>query len=244
MRIIVFAAGSGHRLGNIAALPKCLIEINGETLLERYIKIFQYLNLMDIVLVVGYKGDVIVEALKAFSNKKKAQQIRIIKNARYREGSILSLYEARGALDGDVLLMDSDMIFEPALIETIVSSDKDDFFLIDRASSHDDEAVLVGFKDHRAVDLERGLQGEYDILGEWAGCLKLSPHGAKRLKKLVTKKVSDGERQLGYEFIIPELFEHISIGYELVDGMKWIEIDFPDDVENAKKLGVKPIRAH
>ena len=244
MRIIVFAAGTGRRLRNEIAAPKCLIEINGETLLARYVKIFHHLNLTDINLVVGYKQGMIKEYLNSLLKDWTDKGIRMIYNTNFTEGSILSLYEAREALFGDVLLIDGDMIFEPAMIEKIIVSRKKDFFLIDRISRYDDEAVRVGFNNQRAVDLARGLKGQYDVIGEWAGCLKLSAQGSKYLKTLVVKKVMNGERKAGYEFIIPLLFETLPISYELIDGLKWIEIDFPGDMELAKKLGIQPIRAH
>jgi choline kinase len=88
------------------------------------------------------------------------------------------------------------------------------------------------------VQLARGLQGRYDALGEWAGCLKLSAAGAKQLRGIVEDEIARGERQNGYEFIIPKLFETTSISYEPADGVKWLEIDFPHDIERAGALGI------
>lgn len=242
MRVIVLAAGMGKRLENKIDFPKCLIEIDGETLLERYLKILRHFGLWNIVLVVGYEHIQIINKLKKKEFKYLQENLRTIYNGNYEKGSILSLYQARGELDGDILIMDGDMYFEPALVKTIVNSRKKNFFLVDRTAQYDNEAVFLGFSNGRAADLARGLRGNYDILGEWAGCLRLSQIGSYMLKKLILEKVSDGDQESGYEFIIPELFDKISISYELVDGIKWVEIDFMDDIERAKRLGIERLK--
>ena len=237
-RAIILAAGMGRRLGSKIQSPKCLIEINGENLLERYVKILHYFGLYDITLVVGYEYLQILKSIEEIEIAGLMDSLKIIYNMSYKEGSILSLYEARDELQGDVLLMDGDLYFEPFLIERIIDSQKEDFFVIDRNAEYDEEAVLIGFENEKAIDLARGLKGQYSVLGEWAGCLKLSTQGTERLQELVTNKVAKGERELGYEFIIPELFETITISYELIDGIKWLEIDFLNDIERASTLGI------
>jgi len=242
MRVIVLAAGMGKRLENRIGSPKCLIEIDGETLLERYLKILQHFGLWDIVLVVGYEHIQIIDKLKKTKFKCLKENLRTIYNGNYEKGSILSLYQARGELDGDILIMDGDMYFEPALVKTIVNSSKKNFFLVDRTAQYDNEAVFLGFSNGKAADLARGLRGNYDILGEWAGCLRLSQIGSYMLKKLILEKVSEGQQEAGYEFIIPELFDKFPISYELVDGIKWVEIDFMDDIERAKRLDIERLK--
>ena len=109
MRVIILAAGIGKRLGNTIRLPKCLIEINGETLLERYLKILFHYGLKDITLVVGYQQAKIIERLKNIEVQGLWENLKTIYNKNYSEGSILSLYEARKELIGNVLIMDGDL---------------------------------------------------------------------------------------------------------------------------------------
>lgn len=242
MRIIILAAGMGRRLKGHFDAPKCLIDINGETLLERYLKILFYLGIEDVTLVVGYKHYKILDMLRVLEKTGLSGKVKIFCNKNYHEGSIVSLYEAKQELKGEVLIMDGDLYFEPAMIETIIRSRKENFFLIDTTSQVDDEAIFVGFYDDNAVQLARGFQGNCHVLGEWAGCLKLSAAGAKLLRGILNSEISRGERQSGYEFIIPRLFGATSISYELVDRVKWIEIDFPYDLERARALGIATLK--
>lgn len=233
MKTIILAAGIGKRLRRFTKLPKCLVKIKNEPLIKRYISLLQGVKNNDIVLVVGYRASEVIKTLKKYRLR-----VNVIKNDNFREGSILSLWTARDKLRGNVLLMDGDMYFENGLINTVVKSKKSNFFLIDRKVKYDNEAVMVGFRNNRAVALARGLKGNYAAIGEWAGILRLSPPASKRLRKLLEKKISSGERKVGYEFIIPGLFKNIPISYELIDGLKWTEIDTPQDVNKARCLRV------
>lgn len=43
---------------------------------------------------------------------------------------------------------------------------------------------------------------------------------------------------LGYEDILPFLFKSVWFGHVVVDGLKWIEIDFRDDLRRAESLAI------
>lgn len=233
MKAIILAAGVGKRLRSVTRNPKCLIKINGEPLIVRIIRLLNGYGINDIIIVTGYKHAKVAEAVRSRGLKAK-----FIINADFKNGSIISLWRAAGELKGDTVIMDADLYFEGALIESILRSRKNNFFLIDTKAIRDKEAVIVGFKAGKAAELERGLKKKFKVSGEWAGFLKLSGKTAAALKAFLEKRVLQGERKTGYEFIIPELFEKNIISYELIDGLKWVEIDFPADIKKAMALGI------
>lgn len=233
MKTIILAAGTGKRLRKFTRLPKCLIAIKNEPLIKRCVSMLQEIKNNDIVLVVGYRSCEVIKTLKKYH-----LPVKVIKNGNFREGSILSLWAAKDQLRGEVLLMDGDMYFEKKLIQAVVNSCKRNFFLIDREAKRDNETVMVGFRNNRAAALARGLRGNYPVIGEWAGILRLSPQASKRLRKLLEQKISSGERKAGYEFIIPDLFKDTAISYEAIDGLRWTEIDTVQDINKARRLNI------
>lgn len=235
MKAIILAAGIGKRLKSFTNKPKCLIKIKYEPLLVRAVRLLRECCFKDkdIVIVVGYKAEEVINELKNYR-----LAVKVIKNDDFTEGSILSLWKAYREIGKDILIMDGDLYFEKKLIENVLRSKKKNFFLIDRQTKRDNEAVRVGFMDNRAVALDRGLKGNYGILGEWAGFLKLSSSGSNRLKRLLKEKISAGEKKIGYEFIMPDLFKKAAISYELIDGLRWVEIDYPKDVNRARALNI------
>tara|TARA_B100000035_G_scaffold278357_1_gene257276 strand:- start:23986 stop:24705 length:720 start_codon:yes stop_codon:yes gene_type:complete len=71
MRAIILAAGRGSRLNNITKdKPKCLVEINKKTLLERQIDTFKKSNIIKISIVKGYLHEKIInkDITKEFFN--------------------------------------------------------------------------------------------------------------------------------------------------------------------------------
>ena len=233
MKAIILAAGVGRRLRNYTDEPKTLLEIGGESLLHRYLRGLEKIGICDVVIVVGYRKEKIIAALEGINFN---GIIKIIENEDFKEGSILSLWSARDEIETDVLIMDGDVYFEDALLNKITLSKKTDYFLLDTTAENDGESVMVGFDDEKAVALDRGLNGEFSAMGEMVGFIKLSRETAEKLIKIAAKNIKEGKRDVGYEFLIPDLFDQCSISYEFVDGLKWIEIDFVEDVKKAKNL--------
>lgn len=64
MKTIILAAGIGQRLGNSSEnKPKCLLEFNDISLLQRHLEILHYYDIDDIVIVTGFESDMIRIAL-------------------------------------------------------------------------------------------------------------------------------------------------------------------------------------
>jgi len=120
MRVIILAAGAGTRMGTSNLMPKCLLKINGTTIIERLINQLQSLHINDITLVVGYKKKRIIDVVS-----KKYKNVKFICNHAYMEDTnILSLtlalkdrlspyylFEADCVFDNDCI----DLIFDPRL---------------------------------------------------------------------------------------------------------------------------------
>ena len=103
MKVIILAAGIGNRLGKYTNdNPKSLLEFDGKSLLKRHIEILKELYVEEIVIITGYKSEMIVEHLNDASIP-----IRFIFNERYAEGSIISLGCAYDILTNKKIIDDS-----------------------------------------------------------------------------------------------------------------------------------------
>lgn len=122
MQAIILAAGMGRRLGDLTrGHTKCMVEVNGQTLIDRAIHQLSKLNLMRLVLVVGYKG----KELKEYIGNRYDDILKIeyIENPIYdRTNNIYSLALAKDILcEDDSLLLESDLIFEDSMLEMLVN---------------------------------------------------------------------------------------------------------------------------
>lgn len=231
MNAIILAAGVGRRLGDsLVEHPKCLLDLGGRTLLDRMLDFLAEVGITRTTVVVGHLAEQIEAAVR------ERPGVATLINPEYRKGAILSLWTAREWLQGDVLVMDADVLFPTALLRRLVESPHPSCFLMDAAAENDGEAQMLMARDGRVLDITRGLRGDYDACGESVGFLKLDAEGSARLRALLERALQDGRDRIEHEEVYPALMRECMIGYETVDDLPWMEIDFPDDVERARAL--------
>jgi len=233
MKSIILVAGVGKRLRSVTEGPKCLLKINGIALLERYLNALEKLDLLDVVLIVGYKKEMIIEFVKGLNLQ---GSIKYIENPDFMKGSILSLYKARGELGERVLLMDGDVYFEAEVLQRLVKASQENLIAVDTTSSSSGEEMMVGIKHRRILEMKRGLVGNYDIVGESVGFYKFSKQACEDLKEILEEQVKLGKYDLGYEDILPLLFHRVHFEPFIIDGLKWVEIDFEEDIIRAESM--------
>lgn len=122
MQAIILAAGMGKRLGELTQdNTKCMVKVNGVTLIDRTLTQLSNLSLSRVVIVIGYKG----ENLRNYiGNEYKGLKIEYIDNPIYdKTNNIYSLSLAKKELqEDDTLLIESDLIFDDALFPMIVNN--------------------------------------------------------------------------------------------------------------------------
>ncbi len=228
---IILAAGVGRRFGStLEDRPKALLEVAGETLLGRLVRQLRAAGVPEIVVVVGFGGEH-VEA--AFGG---APDIRVLRNPDFRRGAILSLFTAREWLDRSVLVMDADVFGPDEMIARLVDSRHESCFLLDPRSEASGEEQMLMVQGDRVFDIARIPRGAYDRLGESVGFLKLGQIAANLLRDLIGVRVAQGDIDLEHEEVYPELLAQVDVGFELMDDLLWTEIDFPEDLDLARKI--------
>jgi L-glutamine-phosphate cytidylyltransferase len=230
---VILAAGVGKRLlAASGGRPKCLIEIGGQTLLGRLVQSLGAAGVRSIVVVVGFEAETVQASL---GDGPPGVTVRYVTNPRYREGAILSLWAAREALAGPVLVMDADVLCPPAMVARLVHSPHPDCFLLDGGVENTGEEQMLLVRAGRVLNIVRGGAAGYELQGESVGFLKLSGPAAMLLRELLDARVDAGDTGIEHEEVYPELLARIEIRYERVDGTPWTEIDFPDDIVRAER---------
>ena len=158
MQAIILAAGMGKRLGEYTHdNTKCMLEVNGVKLIDRVLASLKNVHISRVVIVVGYKGG----NVKAYvGNEYQGIPVLYVDNDTYdKTNNIYSLYLAKDYLqEEDTILLESDLIFEPAVLEVLLNSTDPNVALVDKYESWmdgtvvtlDDESRILRFidKDH------------------------------------------------------------------------------------------------
>ena len=130
MQAIILAAGMGRRLGYLTAgNTKCMLEVNGIRLIDRVLDTLKDKNLSNIVIVTGYAGDNLTKYVR---DNYPSLPVTFIENSVFdHTNNIYSLWLAKEFLEADdTLLLESDLIYEPAVIDCALDSPYPDVALV------------------------------------------------------------------------------------------------------------------
>ena len=131
MQAVILAAGMGKRLKELTKdKTKCMVEVAGESLIERLLRQLDNKNLNKIIVVVGYRAEDLKRNINDLNIKTK---IEYIENPIYDQtNNIYSFWLAREEMKkDDTLLFESDLVFEDSIIEDLINSKFDSVALVD-----------------------------------------------------------------------------------------------------------------
>ena len=245
MKAIVLAAGEGSRMNKLTqSIPKPLVKVNGKSIIERQLSILKKNKISDIIIITGPHNE-------KFTFKK----IRYIRDENFREHDQLgSLMSARKEIDGDVIILFADIVFEDIILEKILESKSNISIAVDmnweetysiKTDTRFDEADKVRFEKgnvSRIFKTMTEMDKKFEI-GEFIGLMKLSKNGSKQLVDCYEKlhghkgKFHDAQSKEKAKLVdlLQELIENkIKIEPIRISG-KWCEIDTEQDLEIAEK---------
>jgi choline kinase len=243
---VVLAAGSSRRLRPLTdALPKCLLTVQGKTLLERTIQNILAAGIKEIAIVVGYRSAMIREFVK---QRYPRHGIRLILNPNYdRTNNAYSLLLARrfledenGNVDSSLLLLDSDILFSSTLLPHFLSIETANKIAVRVLGSHDEEEIQV----------ETHSDGNIVFIGKRPALIKtpcesigielFSAEAAAGLFSILERRVRHGKGRS--EFYEAAFQEMIDMGVKLktvdVSAFPSMEIDTPEDLALSERLTV------
>ncbi|MEN8443796.1 MAG: aminotransferase class I/II-fold pyridoxal phosphate-dependent enzyme [Cyanobacteria bacterium J06555_13] len=245
MKAIILAAGEGRRLRPLTrTVHKTLLKVNGKALIEWMIDSLLTHQITDITIVTGY----LVDELKTFVNSAYPQlTVRYVHNSRYSEtNNIVSLAIAleNTPLTTDVLLLECDLIFEPAVLQRLLEAPYPNVALVDRYRiGHMDGTVVSVKKDGAIAQFIPPQQQDdgFDFTDKYKtlNIYRLSKEFCQDyLKSILSNYARTVDDNAYYELILGLLvYLNQSVIYAVIlEDEKWAEIDDPHDLNTAKFL--------
>ncbi|MCX7025253.1 MAG: aminotransferase class I/II-fold pyridoxal phosphate-dependent enzyme [Spirochaetes bacterium] len=239
---IILAAGMGKRLGKYTQDgTKCMVRVNGVSLIERALDSLHDAGIRRVVLVVGYRA----ERLRAFLGGKYPDlELVYVTNEVYATtNNIYSLWLARDFLAAeDTLLLESDLVFEKEMLAELVDDPEPNLAVVSKFEAWMDGTVTL-------VDEARDIVGVIDKRDfTWArvddyyktvNIYKFSAEFSKRyyLPFLDAYLAAFGENQY-YEQVLKVLafLEDVRLKAHPVSGRRWYEIDDANDLAVAEAI--------
>lgn len=244
MQAILLAAGVGRRLASLdEKTPKCLLRFDGVTLLHRHMSHLETCGVEKLIIVVGHKNEMVEAEAVAYAGH---LDVQFAYNARYREGSILSLQVGLKAADPNrsALVMDADVLYHVEVLRRLVEAPFDNGFLLDPRTTAHGEEMMLGVKDGRVMSISRQIgNGHWDLMGEGVGFFKLHCADQPVLEEQIEAKLAEGRSDADYESAIDAFLDLRPAHYVSVADLPWTEIDFDEDVEHAETRVLPAIKA-
>jgi choline kinase len=235
-KAIILSAGQGSRLGHLVDdKPKCLIDFGGQTLLDRQLDTLEVNGVAEAVVVTGFHDELVNEAI---SRRTGGPTVRTIYNPFYKVADNLgSLYMARDELAGDCLVWNGDTLVSDSLMRRVVDNDRKGICVtIDRKPSYDDDDMKVVVDDDgrlRAI----GKRISKGVNGESIGLLAFRGTGPDQFREAIERDIRSPEgTTIWYLRVIHHIAETSEVWTLDIKGEEWGEVDFPQDVESARKL--------
>lgn len=242
MQAIILAAGMGKRLKELTKdNTKCMVKVNGVTLIERLLRILDRKNLSRIVIVVGYQGRKLIDYIDTL---RISTDIVYVDNPIYNTtNNIYSLALAGEYLEKeDTLLFESDLIFEERIVDALLTDPRDTLAVVDKLESWMDGTCMVLDENDSITDFIPGKYVSYldkEKYYKTVNIYKFSRHFSANtyVPFLEAYRKAKGENEY-YESVIKliAMLGTDELKAMRLQGQTWYEIDDVQDLDIAETL--------
>lgn len=241
MKALILAAGFGNRMRPLTdGTHKTLLKIAGQPIIDRIVSGLIDNNVIRIVVVTGYRSEELVSHL---TDTFPGVEFEFVHNPRYREtNNIYSMALAfeNIVIDDDILLIESDLIYESDVIARAINSKYPNVALVSPyRTGLDGTVVQVSgnritniFPPHLQDDTFN-LFDKFKTLNVYRFSKQFCESEFKRLLVFYANAIDEN---CYYELILGILIymQREEINCEIIENHKWAEVDDPNDLRGAE----------
>lgn len=246
MQILIPAAGMGKRLGSETSdKTKAMVEVNGKTLIERCLDSAVMHPIDKIILVVGYEKDKLKSLL---GNSYKGVDIVYVENNDYATtNNIYSVFLAKDyLLETDTILIESDLIFEPKILQMVVENKSKNLALVDKYKPWMDGTVVKLNDDFSISHFISKADFNYNQVNEYYKTVNIYKFSKSFLNNIYVPFLEAYAKAMGnneyYEQVLKVIvnLDMRHLNALPLDGEIWYEVDDAQDLDNANLVFAEP----
>ena len=235
---VILVAGIGSRLRPITDdRPKALVDLGGETILARAVRLLASYGVRKVVLATGYREDAVIAAMQGAP-----VAVEYCRNPEFdRTQNSVSLALCREALGTDAFFkLDGDVVFQRQVLERLDASSAELAVAVDAGRTLDGEAMKVTLSRPGATTISAFGKGIAlsQSAGESIGIERISSGFSASLFSALRAAIEAGETNLYYEDVYSRLIAARRVEAEAVPvaDLPWTEVDDFADLERAREL--------
>ena len=241
MKLLTLAAGRGKRLNQFTdVLPKILVPFSdGRSLLDYIVDNSKHSGIFkEIVIVIGYGGDLIEEKIKsAYSTRR----IRTVMNPEYRKSSpIFSIKVAWESIkDDDFVIINGDTYYSRCVFEKVKHTGEDIFaLLVSSPVNPCKDVVSVCLSQNRFLKkLKKKASSDNNSIS--AGFLIVKGPKKRGLFGQAVDSLFNNFDMMWHDLLNKIASEGHRVDIITIDKREWHEMDTPEDYELIKDFFVK-----
>jgi len=234
MNAIILAAGRGMRLnsGDRAAIPKCMENINGISIMHYQLKNCLNNGVKRFIIVVGYQKELL---MKHVLEVLKAEQVTFIENERYAETNTLySLWLAKEHMHENFIYFNADVLFHPDLLKKLFVETKYSLLLIEKKTVGEEE-VKVKCDNSFIQEIHKQINPA-EAIGEFIGIAMFHKDVSAAFVSSLDAGVAQEQHNNYFEWAVNLMCSECELKPVYTGGLPCIEIDFPEDLKKAKEM--------
>ncbi|MBD5557549.1 MAG: aminotransferase class I/II-fold pyridoxal phosphate-dependent enzyme [Desulfovibrio sp.] len=242
MQGMILAAGMGKRLKWLTRdNTKCMVNVNGVTLIDRMLHQLDACGLSRIVIVVGYEGQKLIDYIATLGIK---TPITYVENPIYdRTNNIYSLALAKDwLLKEDTLLLESDLIFEDSVLAALLDDPRDTLALVDKYESWMDGTCVKLAADDSIEAFVPGKKFVFADIPQYYKTVNIYKFGRSFSENYYVPFLDAYSKALGdneyYEQVLRviTMLDAPVIRAKRLTGQRWYEIDDIQDLDIASSI--------
>ena len=242
MQAIILAAGMGKRLKELTKNnTKCMVKVNGVTLIERMLRQLDSFCLKRVVIVVGYQSQSLIDYIQTQNVK---TPIVFVDNPVYdKTNNIYSLSLAKDYLaEDDTLLLESDLIFEDRILDFLINDPREDLALVDKYESWMDGTCVELGEDDSIESFIPGKKLRFDKTQDYYKTVNIykfskSFSNTFYIPFLMAYQTALGENEYYEQALrVITMLDKSVLKAKKLTGQKWYEIDDIQDLDIAESI--------
>jgi choline kinase len=242
MQALILAAGMGKRLRELTKdATKCMVKVNGKTLIERMLSHLDELDLKRVVFVAGYKAEKLISFIGGLGVK--TPVTFVINDIFDKSNNIYSLYMARDyLLEDDTLLLESDLIFGDGVLRQIIENPYPNLALVAKYENWMDGTVVTIDGQHNITSFVGKKDFDYQNVGHYyktVNIYKFSRQFSKSYYVPFLKAYIDSQGINEYYEQVLKVIRVIGksqIKATVLENEPWYEIDDVQDLDIAESI--------
>ena len=226
MDVLILAAGRGTRMGEIEK-PKCLLEFDGTSIIKYQIKCFKNLGINRIFVVTGFHSDLLHSHLH--------DEVIFLHNDDFATtNNISSLWTARNSLDDDFICIYGDLLFHKKILENLLNDENDICMVIEKNIRS--ETMKVKLDSDLVIEVNKKIS-EKNSNGNFIGMTKFSKNIIPSLFKEISELIKNKNINFYYTSAIESMINNgQKVHYVATNNLQWMDIDEPNEFDDAKKI--------